>query len=90
MSWLAASMPSWNELRSTDVSRGEVSLAKSELLKEMIEISSGMDSPRVRHTRSSVTPSRSSLTTMAVGLSARSISARRAASSISSAVISTQ
>ena len=39
----AASMPSWQELMSMDVSGGEDSLANSEVLKEMMDKSSGMD-----------------------------------------------
>ena len=43
MIWEAASLPSCPELMSIDVSCGEVSLAKSELLKDMMDRSSGMD-----------------------------------------------
>ena len=69
MIWEAASIPSWQELTSTDVSWGEVSLARRELLNEMMDKSSGMDSPVSRHTLSSATARMSSLTTMAVGRS---------------------
>lgn len=72
-------MPSWQELMSMEVSWGAVSRAKSELLKEMIERSSGMEIPFSIHTRSNATARISSLTTMAVGRSFKSNSSRMAA-----------
>ena len=88
--WLAASKPSWKELRSIEVRRGEVRRANSELLKETIDKSRGMEMPLSVQSRSSVTARMSSLTTIAVGRSSRSMSACSAASCISSACISMQ
>ena len=42
MIWEAASLPSWPAPMSIDVNCGEVSLANKELLKEMIDRSSGI------------------------------------------------
>ena len=88
--WAAASDPSWKELISTEVSWGEVSLANKELLKEIMERSSGMESPISRQTRSKVTARMSSLTTTAVGRSGIERRQRKGALSFSDAVISTQ
>ena len=41
----AASMPNWNEFTSTDVKGGWVNFANRESLKEMIDTSSGIESP---------------------------------------------
>ena len=60
-------MPSWQELMSIEVSCGEVRRANSELLKERMERSAGIDSPVSVQMRSRVRARISSLTTMAVG-----------------------
>ena len=44
--WAAASIPSWQAFTSTDVKGGNVSLERRELLKDRMDTSPGMDSPR--------------------------------------------
>ena len=69
MIWEAASLPSWPAPMSIDVNCGEVSLANKELLKEMIDRSSGIARWFSRQTLSKETARISSLTRIAVGRS---------------------
>ena len=69
MIWEAASLPSWPAPMSIEVNCGEVSLANNELLKDMIDRSSGIDRLFSRQTRSKETARISSLTRIAVGRS---------------------
>ena len=66
---VAASIPSCPELISMEVSCGEVSLAKSELLKERMDRSSGMEISASIQIRSRESARISSLTSTAVGRS---------------------
>ena len=73
---VAASVPSCAELISIEVNCGDVSLANSELLKEMIDRSSGMEIPASIQIRSRESARMSSLTSMAVGRSSPESSVR--------------
>ena len=69
MIWEAAPRPCWPAPMSIDVNCGEVSLANKELLKEMIDKSSGIARWFSRQTLSKETARISSLTRIAVGRS---------------------
>ena len=69
----AASTPNWKELISMDVSGGALIFATIELLKLMIERSSGTRNPSSKQTCFQVNAMMSSLTTTAVGRSGCSI-----------------
>ncbi len=74
MSCEAASMPSWKELISTEVSCGDEMRAKRELLNETMDRSSGTDSHCWPQALFRATARISSLATAAVGRLSRRIS----------------